>query len=222
MEQWVALLQNGGAFSHCLVGESNNKAGFAFIPRYEQPGENGGDSILRPLNTAPMRVNSRRVEGRNVRNIGMRWVIVVLALIAASPVVAAEPPGRIDTARSLQSACGPVARSIENPKRKSGVPLEAGLLCLGYMQAMQDMSVLRDADGQSVLGACPSERTKLSDLIRAFVTYADLHPGELNESAAVAVIKSFRNAFPCDGSKAPAGGHPGQDAAEQPVQGKKP
>lgn len=152
----------------------------------------------------------------------MRWVIVLLALIAASLAVAAEPPGRIDSARSLQTACGPVARSIENPRRKAGVPLEAGLLCLGYMQAMQDMSVLTDADGQSVLGACPSERTKLSDLIQAFVTYADLHPNELEESAAVAVIKSFRNAFPCQVSKAPAAERPAKDAAEQPAPSKKP
>ncbi len=152
----------------------------------------------------------------------MRWVIVLIALTAAVPAAAAEPPGRIDNARSLQRACNPVARSIEHPKRKSGVPLEASLLCLGYMQAMQDMSVLRDAEGQSVLGACPTERTKLSDLIRAFVTYADLHPGELDESAAVAVIKSFRSSFPCGASKAPAAGPPAKDAAEPPEQPTKP
>ncbi len=143
----------------------------------------------------------------------MKWIVALLALIASSAAMAAQPPGRIDNARSLHDACAPVERSIANPKRKAGVPLEAGLLCLGYMQAMQDLSVLTDAEGQSVLGACPSERTKLRDLIHAFISYADLHRDELDESAAVAVIKSFRHSFPCQVSKAPVTGG-AQDAAK--------
>ncbi len=132
----------------------------------------------------------------------MRRLSILLALILSSSGAAAQMTGRIDDARSLAAACGPVQRSIEKLKRRTSVPLEAGLLCLGYMQAMQDISVLRDTDGRAVFGACPSDQTRLGDLIRAFVVYANAHPDERGESAAIAVIKSFRQTFPCPPSAA--------------------
>jgi hypothetical protein len=212
---------------------SNDTTSSALIPGTARRGEsdNGcwivgtGDrrwwaALEPPRRSAPMRrVGTRRKTTKRTsrpaaspylernpqaRNIRMRWGIILVAVLALSSAAAAQAPGRIDNARSLQAVCDPVQRSIEKPKRRSGVPLESGLLCLGYMQAMQDISVLKDADGRSVLGACPSEQTKLGDLIRAFVRYAGAHPAELGESAAVAVIKSFRQTFPCPAAGPPA------------------
>jgi hypothetical protein len=128
----------------------------------------------------------------------MKWLILLLALVAVSPSFAAPDPGRIDNARALASACRPIQRSLANPGRHQKVSLMPGLLCLGYMQAMQDISVLTDEEGERVLGSCPSAKTTLEQLILAFMTYSDSHRDQLDQSAAVMVIKSFRSAFPCD------------------------
>jgi hypothetical protein len=126
----------------------------------------------------------------------MRW-IVLLALLTPFPVNAAQQPGRIDSARALADVCRPVERSLTHPARHQNVPLAGGMLCLGYMQAMQDISVLTDEKGQHVLGSCPPEQTTLGQLIDAFVTYTDAHRDQLAGSAAITVIKSLRSSFPC-------------------------
>ena len=46
------------------------------------------------------------------------------------------------------------------------------LTCWGYMQAMQDLSVLADEEGHRIMGACPPEQTMTLQLIHSFVRYA--------------------------------------------------
>ena len=78
------------------------------------------------------------------------------------------------------------------------------LVCWGYMQAMQDLSVLADEDGR--MGACPSQRTTLLELIQAFASYARSH--ELPDNAALAVTRALQEAFPCkarQGFRGPGG-----------------
>jgi len=77
---------------------------------------------------------------------------------------------------------------------------------LGYMQAMQDLSVLADEDGRRIMGACPPQRTTLLELIQAFVSYARSH--ELPDNAALAVTRALQEAFPCkarQGFRGPGG-----------------
>src|SRR5262249_44983068 len=45
------------------------------------------------------------------------------------------------------------------------------LTCWGYMQAMQDLSVLADENGHRIMGACPPEETTTLQLVRSFVRY---------------------------------------------------
>src|SRR6266849_2131608 len=71
------------------------------------------------------------------------------------------------------------------------------LVCWGYMQAMQDLSVVADEDGRRIMGACPPERTTLLKLIQAFVSYAHSHTDELPNNAALAVTRALQEAFPC-------------------------
>ena len=135
----------------------------------------------------------------------MKRVALLLALLAGSQsALAAQPAGRIENARSLENACRPVEQKVERARRRADVPLVSGLLCLGYMQAMQDLSVLADEDGRRSLGSCPSPQTTLRELIQAFLAYARSHRGELDQNAAVVVIKAFRTAFPCPDEPADA------------------
>jgi Rap1a immunity proteins len=135
----------------------------------------------------------------------MRSLILELAisLLIASPVVAAQQPGRVDNARTLADICRPVQRSLANSGPRRKVPLASGMLCLGYMQGMQDISVLTDESGQRVFGTCPSEDTTLGQLIDAFVSYADSHRDQLDDKPVVIVIKAFRHSFPCTSSEGP-------------------
>lgn len=139
------------------------------------------------------------------KRIDMRRIAVLFVLMfASSAAPAAEPVGRIENARSLVAACRPVEQNIERARRRSQVPLISGVMCLGYMQAMQDLSVLIDDDGRRALGSCPSPQTTLRQLIQAFLKYADSHRDELEENAAVGVIRALRTAFPCPAENTPA------------------
>jgi hypothetical protein len=73
------------------------------------------------------------------------------------------------------------------------------LTCWGYMQAIQDLSVLADENGHRIMGACPPEQTTTLQLIRSFVRYARAHRSELPTNAVVAVFRSLRRAYPCRG-----------------------
>src|SRR2546425_3515722 len=70
------------------------------------------------------------------------------------------------------------------------------LTCWGYMQAMQDLSVLSDEEGHRIMGACPPEQTSTLQLIQSFVRYARAHRGELPGNAVVAVFLAPREGHP--------------------------
>jgi len=71
------------------------------------------------------------------------------------------------------------------------------LTCWGYMQGMQDLSVLADENGRRILGACPPEQMTTLQLIRLFVQYASAHRSELPGNAVVAVFRALGEAYPC-------------------------
>jgi hypothetical protein len=55
---------------------------------------------------------------------------------------------------------------------------KGGTALWGYMEAIQDLSVLAEDDGRRLLGSCPPEQITLLQLIRSFVSYAHSHPGQ--------------------------------------------
>src|SRR5207248_3764749 len=74
---------------------------------------------------------------------------------------------------------------------------QEALTCWGYMQAMQDLSVLADEEGHRIMGACPPEQTTTLQLIQSFVRYARAHRTELQGNAVLAVFRALREAHPC-------------------------
>jgi len=120
------------------------------------------------------------------------------AVIVATPAIGAEPTGVIDSAHTLAQACRSMQRTAQAAGRKTQTRVMADtVLCLGYMQAMQDLAVLTDENRQGLLGSCPATATSLDDLIHAFLDYSRSHADRPDENAAVAVIRSFQLAYPC-------------------------
>ena len=104
----------------------------------------------------------------------------------------------VESARDLASYCQKLDRGTKGAAQNTQIPnTKEALLCWGYMQAMQDLSVLAYEDGTRIMGSCPPEQTTVLQLIRSFVTYARSHPDELEGNTAVAVFKALQHAFPC-------------------------
>jgi hypothetical protein len=125
-------------------------------------------------------------------------LVFVLLVGCAVACNFANKAAAIENAGDLASSCHRLERGAKGTGRQIRIPnTKAALLCWGYMQAMQDVSVLTDESGRRLIGSCPPERTTLLRLIRSFSAYARSDSVKLQGNAAVAVIKAFQEAFPC-------------------------
>jgi hypothetical protein len=124
--------------------------------------------------------------------------IATLLVPSIGWLLAAPSANAFETARELARQCQSVASAAKPSGRDVLIPGTKGALqCWGYMQAMQDLSVLSDQNGKRLMGACPSEQTTLLQLTRTFVAYARRHPDDLDNDAVLSVIKALQEAFPC-------------------------
>jgi Rap1a immunity proteins len=104
----------------------------------------------------------------------------------------------IENADELAGYCQSLARGAKGAGRHIYIPsTREALTCWGYMQAMQDLSVLADENGHRIMGACPLEQTTTLQLIRSFVRYARAHRSELPDNAVVAVFRALREDYAC-------------------------
>ena len=105
----------------------------------------------------------------------------------------------IESPRELVEACQSLERATTGKEKHVRIPnTPQALLCWGYMQAVQDLSVLADESGNRLLGSCPPENTTSLQLIRSFLGFARAHPAALTGNTAVVVIHSLQEAFPCE------------------------
>src|SRR5262245_18703363 len=96
-------------------------------------------------------------------------MLMLLGLALGSPERAMALESSIELAHSCQKLeAGMKGRGgdIRIPGTKDA------LLCWGYMRAIQDIAMLVDQDGRRLMGACAPEDSRLTDLIHAFVEYA--------------------------------------------------
>lgn len=120
------------------------------------------------------------------------------AVIVATPALSAEPIGALDSGHTLAQACRSMERTAQAAGRRTKARVTAdAVLCLGYMQAMQNLAVLTDENHQRFLGSCPAADTTLDDLIHVFLDYSRARPDRAEENATIAVIRSFQVAYPC-------------------------
>ena len=131
------------------------------------------------------------------RKLPMRYArILSLGLVAT--VAFAWSAAAIENADELAGYCQSLERGAKGAGRHIYIPsTREALTCWGYMQAMQDLSVLADENGHGIMGACPPEQTTTLQLIRSFVRYARAHRSELPGNAVVAVFRALRGAYPC-------------------------
>src|ERR1700730_6136424 len=89
-------------------------------------------------------------------------------MVAIAFLVASEHAQAATLARDLLNDC----QSLERGKRGTGNQIQIpktkeALVCWGYMQAMQDLSVWLDENGHKIIGSCPPEGTTLLALIHS-------------------------------------------------------
>jgi hypothetical protein len=122
---------------------------------------------------------------------------VLLAALVALPTYS-DRARAIDSARELVNSCQELEKGREGAGKDILIPnSREALLCWGYLQAMQDLSILVDQHGRRIIGSCPPEQTTSLQLVHLFMAYARSHAGELEGNAAAAVIKALQDSFPC-------------------------
>src|SRR5262245_7757004 len=95
-----------------------------------------------------------------------------LLALAALIVLASHPQQAraIESARELVNACQELEHGREGTGKDILIPgSREALLCWGYMQAIQDLSVLVDQHGLRVIGSCPPEETTTVQLVQALL-----------------------------------------------------
>jgi hypothetical protein len=129
------------------------------------------------------------------------WIASVIALL-----ISLEHAQAAESAHDLLNNCQGLERGKIGIGRHIKIPnTKEALICWGYMQAMQDVSVWVDENGHRIMGSCPSAQTTVLELIEAFVKYARSHHSELQDNTAVIVRMAFKEAFPCDQTVGPVG-----------------
>src|SRR5262245_18239476 len=122
----------------------------------------------------------------------MRYARILSTGLVAT-VAFAWSAAAIENADELARYCQSLERGAKGVGRRIYIPsTREALTCWGYMQAMQDLSVLADENGHRTMGACPPERRTTLQLIRSFDGYARAHANELPDNAVVAVFQALR------------------------------
>jgi hypothetical protein len=122
----------------------------------------------------------------------------ILSIGLVATVAFAWSAVAVENAHELAGYCKSLERGVKGAGRHIYIPsTREALTCWGYMQAMQDLSVLSDEEGHRIMGACPPEQTSTLQLIQSFVRYAHAHRSELPGNAVVAVFRALREAYPC-------------------------
>ena len=124
----------------------------------------------------------------------MKYTSTIATLVA----LFSSSASAVENARDLARSCQQVEAGTRGKGKNIRIPnTKEARQCWVYMQAMQNISVIVDQDGNRLIGSCPPEDTTLLQLIHSFVAYAHAHPKELEGNAAVAVVKALQEAFPC-------------------------
>jgi hypothetical protein len=131
-----------------------------------------------------------------------------LMMVAIAFLVALDDAQALEGARDLLNDC----QSLERGKTGSGHLIQIpktteALVCWGYFQAMQDLSIWVEEDGHKIMGSCPPEGTTRLALIHSFVKYARSHSSKLQDNAALVVMRAFQESFPCEQTLRPSESH---------------
>ena len=122
----------------------------------------------------------------------MKYARILSIGLVVTGAFAWSAAAAIENARELAAYCQSFGRGAKGAGRHIYIPRTwEALTCWGYMQAMQDLSVLADEEGHRIMGACPPEQTTTLQLIQSFLRYARAHRTELQGNAVVAMFRAL-------------------------------
>ena len=133
----------------------------------------------------------------------MKYASILVVVLVVVSNLWSELADATESAPDIVRYCRNLERSTKGRGKQIRIPnTKQALVCWGYMQAMQDMSVLVTPEGLKLIGSCPPEQTTLLRLIHIFVNYARSHRSDAQGNVAVTVIKALQEAFPCGRDRA--------------------
>src|SRR5262249_27676180 len=134
--------------------------------------------------------------GRTLRD---REIVMSIRLGLFALMLLLCTPAHSETGDELLQACEALERTARISGDNVQLPARADVhICLGYMSAVQDFSVLRDPETKKTLfRSCAGPDTTLIQHIRVFTNYARTHPQELHDKASLLVYRALQSAFPC-------------------------
>ena len=120
------------------------------------------------------------------------------ALGVAVCIVLMSSSARAQTAGEMLQACEILQRGMHIEGETVYIPPSSEAnQCWGFIEAIQEYSVLVGLNGKTLLGACPDPDGKSTQVLRILITYANAHPDELTSSAAAVAYEAMIDAFPC-------------------------
>lgn len=121
-----------------------------------------------------------------------------MILAAIVVFLSTQSPAAAASANDLLPSCEYLIRNM-GAAQDDRVRVNAdGMPCWNYFLAIQDLSILAETDiKHPMLGFCPPAKSRLTQIIRVFVEYAEHNPAILHDSAAFVAVGALRNAFPC-------------------------
>ena len=135
----------------------------------------------------------------------MRYASFLVVFLIAVSNSWSQSVGASESTAKMVHYCQNLERGTKGRGKHIRIPnTRQALLCWGYMQAMQDISVLVTQDGRRLVGSCPPEQTTLLQLIHIFIRHERSNPSEKQGNTASAVIKALQDAVPCHQQRASA------------------
>jgi hypothetical protein len=135
---------------------------------------------------------------KSKRELQMRYASVLAAVLISASNSWSQTADANESTPDMVSFCQNLERGTKGKGEHIRIPnTKQALLCWGYMQAMQDISVLVTSEGRRLVGSCPPEQTTLLQLIHIFIRHERSNPGKEQGNTASAVIKALQEAFPC-------------------------
>lgn len=126
----------------------------------------------------------------------MPKIILLTLLLACGTVQAGEAEGYI-TAEEVGSWCEPYKTATVSEGHVNVNATDDSRVCFGAFIAVQQLTILKMNTSTPVLGSCIAPEVRLTELIKVFLRYLEVHPEKGHQRFSTIVLASLRGAYPC-------------------------
>ena len=136
---------------------------------------------------------------KSKRELQMRYASILAAVVISASNSWSETADASESTPDMVRYCQNLEKGTKGKGEHIRIPnTKQALLCWGYMQAMQEISVLVTSEGRRLTGSCPPEQTTLLQLIHIFIRHERSKREKEHGNTASAVIRALQEAFPCN------------------------